>query len=169
MRSSTAHTNLKQYWITLSMCEGHLAMWAVRQSPYHCPDHLELVIKMFRCHAIQYFDAAEMRRCDRLDLVELLKLSLSPIPEFRQWNERKNGNKSPYAFVDRYSRPKPDDDFIDLDALILNVARDIIRECEHDDGEPVKRNWLLRIWDRFKLKTPAYGLLDPPTGGPKSD
>ncbi len=45
------------------------------------------------------------------------------------WNKRKNGNKSEYKFVDRYSKDgNPDDDFTDLDALVRNVANSIIRE-----------------------------------------
>ena len=51
------------------------------------------------------------------------------IPEFLAWNERKNGNQLEYKFLDRYSKDdNPDDDFIDLDALIRNVANSIIRE-----------------------------------------
>jgi len=45
------------------------------------------------------------------------------------WNERKNGNKAEFQFITHYSIDKnPDDDFIDLDALIRNVANSIIRE-----------------------------------------
>jgi hypothetical protein len=60
---------------------------------------------------------------------EYLKTLLYQIPEFMLWNERKNGNKSKFQFVTRYSKNiDPDNDFIDIDALICNVANGIISE-----------------------------------------
>jgi len=63
------------------------------------------------------------------DIKEYLKTLLYQIPEFMLWNERKNGNKSKIQFVTRYSKDiDPDNDFIDIDALICNVANGIISE-----------------------------------------
>ena len=122
---------MKKYWITLSQIEGHIAMWAVRQSPYHAPDGILEVLKQFRASVHPEFDTNEMKEVDRDDVKSLL-VALYRIPEFMAWNERKNGNQAPFGFVSRYCKEHPDNDFIDLDALTGNVVRSLISECEAD-------------------------------------
>ena len=114
------------------MLEGHLAMWAVRQSPYHNPEGLSLVLRQFRQNGRYSFDENEMGYLNEPQLKQFLIDRLMPIPEFLQWNERKNGNQSPFGFVSRYDKPEPDNDFIDLNALIMNTARSVIQECKRD-------------------------------------
>lgn len=119
----------KKRWLLLNQMEGHLAMWAVRQSPYHCPDKLAEVISAFRQRQLFFFDKSEMANFSRSNIRAAYE-TLKSIPEFEAWNERKNGNKSPFGFVDRYSKPNPDNDFIDLDALIGNATRSLWNELE---------------------------------------
>lgn len=104
---------------------GEIAHWAVCQSPYHRPDNLEIVLDKFNQIIIAVPKFPELSYNEIRELLQELK----EIPEFVAWNERKNGNQSQYKFTSRYdSEGNPDDDFIDLDALIRNVANSIVRE-----------------------------------------
>jgi hypothetical protein len=109
---------------------GAVANNAVRQSPYPRPDNLEVVLDKYHKLVGPTFKTAPMG-CAELtdeDLDQLIHL-LREIPEYNAWNERKNGNKADFKFVDRYSTDNnPDDDFIDLDALERNVFNDCTRE-----------------------------------------
>lgn len=61
----------------------------------------------------------------------MIEQYLLTIAQVRQWNERKNGNKSPFGFTSRYDGPTdPDDDFIDLDALRMNIVCGVMAECD---------------------------------------
>ena len=120
--------------VTLNQVTGYLAMWAVRQSPYPCPDNLELVLREFQKVATPQFPdgvaSLPMLKTTFRALALLLKECLEPIPAFVAWNKRKNGDQRPYGFCSATSRPAPDDDFIDLDALYRNVALSCIRHSE---------------------------------------
>lgn len=108
---------------------GSLAKWAVAQSPYHRPDNLEKVLDtLHEATKNDFVESYVVTFNDTKQLVGFLNVQLKSIPELAAWNERKNGNQAPYAFVSRYDSPSPDDDFIDLDALIRNVANEIIGE-----------------------------------------
>lgn len=149
-------------------------MWAVRQSPYHNPDGLSEVLETFRKSALAsgVFDSNEMAQMNGLNVTSFLKFHLWPIPQFQKWNERKNGNQSPYAFVNRYSRPNPDNDFIDLDALTRNVVMNMFRELnrDHDFDEEFdrqwKRDWLKRWWYGVKQKLFPIRPSDPQMNTP---
>ncbi len=117
----------KQFLVSKKYILGEVAKWAVVQSPYHRPDNLEIVLDKLNDSFGKWEKEYEYFSYKRLK--DYLDKNLKRIPEFLLWNERKNGNQSPYKFVDRYStNNNPDDDFIDLDALIKNVANSIIRE-----------------------------------------
>lgn len=119
-------------WLFLNSIAGYIAMWAVRQSPYHNPDGLNDVISQFNIAATCRFDKAGKAQMTRQEVKSLLKEFLWPIPQFQKWNERKNGNQAPYGFCSRYDQPSPDNDFIDLDALTGNVVRELFRELDRD-------------------------------------
>jgi len=128
---------------------GHFAMWAVRQNPYpHCPAHLDLLVGrllyQLQKHAKKQargnglMKVAGIFRTDRRSLETLVMEKLGSVREFQRWNERKNGNQDPFNFVSRYDDPTkrdPDNDFIDLDALVRNVALSVAVE----EGAPVPR------------------------------
>ena len=104
---------------------GEIAHWAVCQSPYHRPENLEVVLDKFNSIILLVPDYPTMSYGEIRELLDELK----EIPEFKLWNERKNGNQAQYKFTSRYDgKGNPDDDFIDLDALIRNVANSIVRE-----------------------------------------
>lgn len=53
-------------------------------------------------------------------------------PILTAWNTPRSGK--PDGFVSRYGGPKPENDFIDIDALWMNVAR-----CVWDDAEEFEK------------------------------
>lgn len=125
----------KKFPVSKNHVLGAVAMWAVRQSPYDVPDELETVLWKLSSEmdATDLFEKEGFSKgwgeLTYYGVRELLDQKLKGIPEFMAWNERKNGNQSEYKFTSRYDGPEnPDDDFIDLDALIRNVANTIIRE-----------------------------------------
>lgn len=107
---------------------SNVAKWAVAQSPYHRPDNLEIVLDKLNEVLGKWTDDLGYKSLTYNEIKELLKENLFKIPEFTLWNERKNGNQCEYQFISRYSSDvDPDNDFIDLDALIRNVANEIVR------------------------------------------
>lgn len=120
--------------IVLSALLGHIAMWAVRLSPYVVPPGLASVIAEFESVARPLFPIFRpdfpMREMTERELKGLLIEYLLPIEQVQQWNRRRNGSTAPYGVVTATSRPDPDDDFIDLYALAQNIARSVASESE---------------------------------------
>lgn len=117
-----------------------LAYWAVYQSPYPIPDNLELVLQACITNLEPKFQLRDpktwlvklspnklgfKRLKNFKKLEEFLSQAILPISYVQLWNERKNGNQAPLGFTSRYDSPEPDNDFIDLDALIRNIAMTI--------------------------------------------
>ena len=100
---------------------GAVAMWAVRQSPYACPDDLDRVLCALAVAIGPRFPESLPAQHSLLAIEAMLRDHLLPMPQVAAWNERKNGRDGP-GFCSAFSEPTPDDDFIDLDALVRNVA-----------------------------------------------
>lgn len=143
---------------------GYIAMWATRQSPYHAPDGLDGVLRLFQASVSKesclelHFGSSWLRldvQCPEAHLRKILQEHLFAIPQVRKWNERKNGNPSPFGFVSRYDRPNPDDDFIDLDAMVRNISQAVMEEYRTDfekDAYTARLNWpglLSRLRHKF--------------------
>lgn len=124
-------------WIFKKEITQALAKCAVRQSPYPCPQELEEVIS--------YLDACLEKEIEwatagmtELSLCDINKLLYDILYEqgfsaFDNWNKSKKGDVE-IQIASRYSgRPDPDYDFIDLDALLMNVCLDIRMERRADD------------------------------------
>jgi hypothetical protein len=122
---------------------GAFAKWAVRQSPYGCPDGLESVVR--------YLDAC-LKTAVAWDGLGFAELSLCDINRvcwdilgdfapFQAWNRAKEGSEEggeetgeEVVFVSAFDLPPdPDHDFIDLDALLCNVCIDIRTKRRVDD------------------------------------
>lgn len=118
--------NIKEVVITSRSVLGALASCAVRQSPYHRPDNLEVVLdKFFELIKEEINETTEkyIKKFDSWkECHDWIADKLNTIPEFLLWNERKNGGKSQYAVVSRFNDIDPDNDFIDLDALTRNIT-----------------------------------------------
>ena len=131
----------KKYWTFIDNITGALAKWAIRQSPYACPDNLETVIKYLEACLQREFEKLpeEHRAADmgRLSLCEVNKFLHDILGEFdlvKQWNECKNGDTPNLSFTDRYAgKQNPDDEFIDLGALFHNVSLDLRLERRASD------------------------------------
>jgi len=111
---------------------GAFAMWAVRQSPYNCPDNLDGAIERLEeeLHGANIFnpkrlDFAELS-CDEIEA--LLEECFRKITFIKEWNNPKSGHDAEWVPVTRFSQPAPDDDFIDLGALVRNIAHTLIAE-----------------------------------------
>lgn len=133
--------------ILLSTLLGHIAMAAVRQDPFHQPSDLEEVLVDFdsACRvgsvvngwqpAFDEFHGSWMREYTPDGLEDLLRERLIPHPQVQAWNVPRSGKEYPggFAFTSRYDGPKPEDDFIDLDALTRNIVRTVFTEAMLDD------------------------------------
>jgi hypothetical protein len=104
---------------------GLFAMSAVRQSPYLVPDNLEQAIVEFMAG----FDCTQplLEWAYPLECSQAVKDSIMKSPLCLAWNNRKNGREG-MGFTSRFDQPHPDDDFIDLDALQMNICREIFKD-----------------------------------------
>lgn len=130
-------------FVSLDAMTGYVAMWASRQSPYHAPDGLTAVLREFHRRALDRrmtdewcIESWPCILATRDNLRAVVEECLLVIPQVLLWNERKNGNKSPFGFSSRYDRPHPDDDFIDLDALRMNIVRSCLEDAKPDEIAP---------------------------------
>lgn len=121
--------------ITARSVMGALADYAVQQSPYHRPDNLEVVLdKFYDLIKDEVNDTGDkyIKKFETWnDCHKWIADKLYTIPEFKLWNERKNGNQSPFGFSGAgehdngdvtFFKAKADNDFIDLDALTRNIT-----------------------------------------------
>lgn len=116
--------------VTERMILGNVAKNAVQQSPYPYPENLEVVLGKLHDMLKDQFGDYIIEFEKEQGLHDYLHDHLTQIPEYWEWNERKNGNAAPMKFISRFDTDdNPDDDFIDLDALEGNVTRDIVHEA----------------------------------------
>jgi len=115
---------------------GNMAKFAVTQHPYNNPPRLELVTEVLKSHAQDTFkDGVEIHHMRWFDdswaILTWLKEALKPVEDVMQlWNTPKSGHTAPYVFTSRYDSPKAEHDFIDIDALLGNVAREVWNDAE---------------------------------------
>lgn len=114
---------------------GALAFCAVRQSPYVVPPNLVDVLLQFDERIKERFTLAQqhnqgMACFDTLrEFRGFIEAHLKAIPELMAWNERKNGRRGPgFVSAQGSDASGPDDDFVDIDALVTNV----VLECTKD-------------------------------------
>lgn len=107
---------------------GELARWAINQSPYYIPENLEIVLRKLSDLLPTYtFNEYGYKKMKKNEFHKWLFDIIIQIPELVEWNSSKDGNKSPFKFVSRYDEPNPDSDFVDLDALVMNIKRSLIQ------------------------------------------
>lgn len=126
----------KRFWVFKHQIIGAFAKWAVRQSPYCYPDGLEKGLRLLDSEvskqlAWSTIGMAKLSTQDILDVLDnVVKNPRNRV--FVGWNTPKKNKNVKFLFTSRYHTPKPDYDFIDLDALIRNTVTDIYRESESD-------------------------------------
>lgn len=118
------------------------AKMAVRLSPYPVPENLEVVLacldaslsKNFKWNgAGTDFEWLELSLCDiRIILHDIL----DGFESFTAWNNPKNGSTPSIRFVSAHDGPNrdPDNDFVDLNALIHQTAIEIRNERREFDA-----------------------------------
>jgi hypothetical protein len=122
---------------------GAVAMWAVRQHPYHMPKKLERVLAELHLALIKkYYSKLNKKQLGLMTwtmntLFEVLEGELMEIDEFVAWNLRRSEAKKGVKVTDAERlitnflvthNTKPEDDFIDLQALFRNVCNSILKE-----------------------------------------
>jgi predicted oxidoreductase len=120
--------------VSKSVVVGHFAMWAVRQSPYLLPDNLDKGIEEFDKYLIYTVNACNeyLIETTYTELEDNIRKAITKSDIISSWNIAKKGTGN--VFVSTYSKPKPDYDFIDLDALARNIAQSVWLELCYDDG-----------------------------------
>lgn len=123
--------------IPLETILGHIGNWAIRQSPYTCPDNLKLVLVQFEQIAAPLFEEGfetfPMKTFSFHSLREFLETHLLSIDQVQAWNIPKIDTGAEIVFVSRYGGPPPDHDFIDLYALTRNIAGSVMDEARRND------------------------------------
>jgi len=130
-------------WTFLSEITGMLAEWAIRQSPYSCPDDLEIVIRFLSACLQREFEKLKYHKDATSIMVEVslcqinkwLHEILITLPQVVAWNTAKDGDKRQIRYSDRYGSDAtgPDNDLLDLDALFSNVCVEIRNERRRSD------------------------------------
>ena len=121
--------------ITIKDVCGSLAKWVIRQSPYLVPDDLSGAVHQFAdnfCCSPPDEDGYFRTNCS--DLHRLVRQAFDKCPLIMNWNNPKIGGHT-LVFVTRCSKPQPDYDFIDLDALARNVAHDLTMAAVVDKAQ----------------------------------
>jgi len=107
--------------------------WGIKQNPFkgQLPRSTEVIIEKLNALLPEFIETMNMRA--------FVSETIEQVPEIRDWNlsqiERERGvkvddeNRSPFMFTSRYDQPKPEYDFIDIDALKQNVTRSLEREA----------------------------------------
>ena len=137
---------MSKFLIDTKAAAAALAKWAIRQSPYGWPEGLEICVRHIegQREGFDEFRGMWFREFSDWRGVEgWYKSTLSDNQEtaslMEDWNTRRNGRDG-HQFISRHaSAIDPDDDFIDLDALFRNAARDLLEE--HERSEAFDRKW----------------------------
>lgn len=124
----------RKHFVSLDYLLGAFAMWAVRQSPYHCPDNLEEAICELRGLVQPKWKGAHFAELSCDEIRGLLKGEFEASHWIMEWNKPKSGHGRPVSCT-RRDGPKPDDDFIDLYALARNISHTIILEALYDEDQ----------------------------------
>lgn len=107
---------------------AEVAKFAVLQSPYAVPNQLQEALLQLHDQLPHPKATLGFTEVTRKTLADLIHKAIAAVPEIIEWNRPKSGHTAQNVFVSRYSGPAPDDDFIDLDALVNNVVRACVNE-----------------------------------------
>jgi len=130
LRTDLVWQDKKKRVVSEKMVIGHLAMWAVRQSPYGYPKNLKKGIEEFKEH----YSPPDYQKMSIKQLQIFIAEAITKSPTITSWNNPKKG-KHTMVFTSRYNSIKPDYDFIDLIALGKNTGHSVWLENMYDDGD----------------------------------
>lgn len=130
LRDGLVWQDKKKRVVSLKSVIGHLAMWAVRQSPYGYPKNLKKGLEEFR----ENYMPPDYQKMNIKQLQVFIDQAIEKSPTIKSWNNPKKG-KHTMVFTSRYDAIKPDYDFIDLTALGRNTKHSVWLENMYDDGD----------------------------------
>ncbi len=111
-------------YITINVLCAAMAYGVCRQSPYNSVDGVDTINRVLRARVGDWDspDVLPMRWFESpVELRKWMEVALKDVPQLQQWNTKVNGQDG-HVFVSRYGGPEADADFIDIDALLGNVA-----------------------------------------------
>lgn len=114
---------------------GEIYALAPKYNPRHVDEILQGIIENFKKDCKHVGSDFFCHDVEIQDLPEFVAGILSPIQKFRDLNLSSNEyqqgisvddeNRTQFAFISRYNTISEDDDFIDLDACIRNIAEQL--------------------------------------------
>lgn len=120
--------------ITDNQLIGWFAHWAVRQHPYHRPDGLFDITDRLQEVARAWPDGVSSLPMWRvpgwLALERWMREALKDHPVLDTWNIPRSGHTVQMLATSRYWTVKAEHDFIDIDALLRNVALSTWRRAD---------------------------------------
>lgn len=130
----------KKVYLTKKSVVAEFAKHAIWASPYTYPDNLleaiDEVNKQYTC----VFDHEDFHNTTYQEIYDQLEKICENTPYIVAWNTPKNPalKDQTIFYSDRYSTKRnPDDDFIDLGALVNNIVHGLfdrqIRNEQHDE------------------------------------
>lgn len=129
----TEEEDTKPRLITHKDVIGQFAMWALRQHPYGRPDGLFDVTDAIEAAAKAWPDGIDSLKMWEVgswqEIEDWLRQGLRDHPVLTAWNTPRSGHTQQIVSSSRFWAPKPEHDFIDIDALLRNVAMGVWREA----------------------------------------
>ena len=121
--------------LSVRSLQGPMAYFAVVQHPFQDPPRLNEVLKAISDQAAEVFDGPDFHRTLWFPSMHAIERWLRATLEVRAqdvltlWNTPREGESPAISFTSRYGGPPPERDFIDIDALLRNVAMMAWREA----------------------------------------
>lgn len=126
--------NGEKHYYSLGSILGAFSMWAIRQSPYDCPDDLNEAVDTLARLLREWFEFDKWGNTyvKHEEIRTALETLLKKIHVVEMWNEPKVEN----VLRIHHNNPEwgPGYDFIDLDALARNTSHTLIEECLIHEG-----------------------------------
>lgn len=118
------------FYVSRTQIVAEVAKWAIRQSPYMPPAGLaEACEKLFTLLKDGADDLGFFQQTPK-GLEDMLHAVIALVPEIVAWNTPRSGHTAPFVSTSRYRQPRPEDDFIDLHALVRNVRMELVKEAK---------------------------------------
>lgn len=140
--------NEKQLFITDKDLLGEFAKYAVVLHPFNKPEGLFDICRLLKEEArkatkvwtelthdmfLFYFE-------NPFEIENWLKSIIYNHPILQEWNTSIAKNKDPFIFVSSFTSVRPEDDFIDIDALLRTVSMSLAKYAGYEVKCPVFEN-----------------------------
>jgi hypothetical protein len=156
----------KSSWRYVSVKEltGHIARWAVALSPYECPHNLVDAIRALDHKAYNLlahkplFHRVGFCKMTERQIKTIVESLVLDTPELKEWNRCRSGKTPEVLGVStHWLSPHPDNDFIDLHALVLQVMSDLRKDWAAFDDESARQKKI--VYKKTKAPTTMTSVL----------